>query len=65
MDFTEYQDKLSVGLVLGQGTYAYTVEKITEENTYLRGTPEGQRQETRNVRGSRRIIVDAGEHGPI
>jgi len=56
MNYLEYQEKIKAGLVLGDGARAYTIEKVTSENTYLRGAPDGQRQRTRNDNGSLRII---------
>lgn len=45
-----------MGLVLGEGVRTYTVEKVTNENIYLRGHPEGQRGETKSGIGALRII---------
>jgi len=47
---------LPVGTVLGDSVRAYTVEKVTDENIYLRGHPDGQRGETNTGRGALRII---------
>lgn len=47
---------LSVGTVLGDSVRAYTIEKVTDENIYLRGHPDGQRGETNTGRGALRII---------
>lgn len=47
---------LPAGLVLGEGVRAYTVEKVTNENIYLRGHPDGQRGETKSGIGALRII---------
>lgn len=47
---------LAPGLVLGDGVRSYTVEKVTKENIYLRGHPEGQRGETKTDTGALRII---------
>jgi hypothetical protein len=47
---------LPAGLVLGDGVRAYTVEKVTNENIYLRGHPDGQRSESKTGGGVLRII---------
>lgn len=47
---------LKVGTVLGEGTRAYTVEKINTENIYLRGHPEAQRGDKGSEKGALRII---------
>lgn len=47
---------LKVGTILGEGTRAYTVEKINTENIYLRGHPEAQRGDQGSEKGALRII---------
>lgn len=36
---------LKVGTILGEGTRAYTVERITTKNIYLLGHPDAQHGE--------------------
>jgi len=49
-------NRLKVGTVLGEGVRSYTIEKLTSENTYLRGHPDAQRGETNTGRGALRVI---------
>ncbi|MBP7868417.1 MAG: hypothetical protein KA419_21025, partial [Acidobacteria bacterium] len=48
--------RLKIGTVLGEGVRAYTLEKVNNENIYLRGHPEAQRGEIKAERGALRVI---------
>jgi hypothetical protein len=47
---------LKIGTILGEGTKAYTVEKVTYDAIYLRGHPDARRGEGINLNGVLRII---------
>jgi hypothetical protein len=56
MKYPEYREKMKIGTTIGSGSRAYQIEKITEENTYLRMNPESTRQGNELVKGALRII---------
>jgi len=56
MNYQQYREKMSIGTELGSGARAYRIERITEENTYLRGKIEAMRQGNEAAQGPLRIM---------
>jgi hypothetical protein len=56
MNYNEYSGRLRIGQVVGDGVRSYSIEKVTRENTYLRGKPENLRQANDSKSGSLRIL---------
>ena len=52
----DYVGALRKGTIFGVESRSYTVEKITNDNIYLRGSPEGRRTSQDIEVGSLRII---------